>query len=74
MEITIYFLFIGVISIIFGIFTLLGGIMSIKKKSWGLAIAGSILGVISGILIFWVASILSLISLILIAVSKEEFD
>jgi hypothetical protein len=39
-----------------------------------LAITGSLLGAISGAMVFMVAGILSLIVSILIVVSKDEFD
>ncbi|MEW6069089.1 MAG: zinc-ribbon domain-containing protein [Candidatus Thermoplasmatota archaeon] len=58
--------------IILGIFALIGGIVALRRKLWGLALTGSILGLftIGPILI---CSILSLVALILIAISREEF-
>lgn len=61
----------GAIFIIFGLIALLGGIMALQRKMWGLALVGSILGLLGlGLLI---GSILALIGLILIAISKSEF-
>jgi MFS family permease len=66
------FIICGIVMIIFSIFALLGGILSLKRKMWGIAITCSVLGLFSyG---FLVSSILSLVALILIAISKEEFE
>jgi hypothetical protein len=63
----------GAVIIIFSIFMFLGGIMSLKRKMWGLALLGSVLGLFSiGILLL--SSVLSLIALILLALSKKEFE
>jgi hypothetical protein len=56
-----------VLPIIGGIFALLGGIMALKRKNWGLALVGSIIGLIFG------GGIFCLIALILIAISRKEF-
>jgi len=62
----------GIIGTIFSVFALIGGIMAIQRRLWGLALTGSILGLfIIGPV--GVSSILSLIALILIAVSHREF-
>ena len=63
----------AIIGIIISIFPILGGILSIKRKMWGFTIVLSIIGLftIGPILI---SSILSLIALILIALSKNEFE
>ena len=68
--------FLGVctiIGIIISIFPLLGGIISIKRKMWGFTIVMSIIGLFT-IGPFLLSSILSLIALILIALSKKEFQ
>jgi len=67
------FIICGVIVIIFSIFALIGGLASIKRKMWGLALACAVLGLFSIGFIF-ISSILSLIALILIAISKKEFE
>ena len=62
----------GALGTIFGIFAIIGGIMAIQRKVWALALIGSILGLFTVGFIFE-ASILSLVALILIAISKDEF-
>ena len=64
----------GAIGVIFGLIALLGGIMAIRRRMWGIAMVGSILGLFTiGFAVFFETSILSLIALILIAMSKKEF-
>ena len=62
----------AIIGIILSIFPLLGGILSIQKKLWGGALAGSIIGLFTIGPIF-LSSILSLISLILLVMAKQQF-
>ena len=62
----------GVIGLIFAIFALIGGIVAFQKKYWGVALAGSILGLLS-LGWFFLGSIFSLIALVLIAISRNEF-
>jgi len=57
----------GVVWIVLGIVAILGGIFSIQRKHFGLAILGAILG-LGGYFIF------ALIGIILIAVGREDFD
>jgi hypothetical protein len=63
----------SIIGVIISIFPILGGILSIKRKMWGFTIVMSIIGLftIGPVLI---SSILSLIALILIVLSKNEFQ
>ena len=61
----------GAIGIIFSILPLIGGIFAIQRKMWGLGVAGGVLGIFS--LGFFIGSILALIGLILVAVSRREF-
>ena len=63
----------SIIGIILSIFPLLGGILSIKRKMWGFTIIMSIIGLFT-IGPFLLSSILSFIALILIALSKNEFQ
>lgn len=63
----------AIIGIIFSILPLLGGILSIKKKVWLGAFICSIAGLFS-IGPFLISSILALVSLVLIVMSKEQFD
>lgn len=46
---------------------LIGGIYAIQRKSWGLALAGSIVAILS-------AAPLGIISTVLVALSKGEFE
>jgi hypothetical protein len=64
---SIGFVCIG-IAVIGVVFSLIGAIFCFMKKHWGLALVGSILGMIFGGLIF------GLIALICVAVSKEAFS
>jgi hypothetical protein len=63
----------GAIGCILSVFALAGGIVAVRRKAWGLAIAGSILGLFT-IGPFFLASILSFIGLILIILSKKDFQ
>jgi hypothetical protein len=63
----------AIIGIILSIFPFLGGILSIKRKMWGFTIVMCIIGLFT-IGPFLLSSILSLIALILIALSKNEFQ
>ncbi len=67
------FVLCGAIGCVCSILTLAGGIVTLKRKAWGLAIIGSVLGLFSIGPIF-IGSILSLIGLILVALSKKEFQ
>lgn len=53
--------------LIIGVLALLGGIFALQRKRWGLALAGSIAG------IFCNSAILGILSLIFLAMSKDEF-
>ena len=63
----------GAIGIIFGLIALIGGVMALQRKKWSLALIGSILGLFMIGFVVFEASILSLVALILIAMSKKEF-
>ncbi len=63
----------SVIGCILSVFTLLGGILAFKKKKWELALIGSLMGLIT-IGPFLLASVLSLVGLILVGMSKKEFQ
>lgn len=66
------FLICGIIGITFSVLALLGGIMALQRKMWGLGLTGSILGLfIFGF--YGISSLLSLVALILLAVSHREF-
>jgi len=63
----------GAIGILMSILALIGGIMAVQHKMWGFALVGAIIGLFTLGPVF-ISSILSLVALILIAVSKEEFE
>ena len=63
----------GAIIIILSLIVILGGFFGVTRKHWGIAIVGAVLGLfIIGPLM--VGSVLALIGLILIAVSRKEFE
>jgi len=62
----------GIIGCILSIFALAGGIVAVKRKAWGLAIVGGILGLFT--IGYFLGSIMSLIGLILIFISRKEFQ
>lgn len=62
----------GIIGCILSVFTLAGGIVAIKRKAWGLAIIGGILGLFT--IGYFLGSIMSLIGLILVAISRKDFQ
>ena len=62
----------AVIFLIFALLALLGGIMSVMRKSWGFAMMGAIFGIFT-LGPYAVGSILSIVALILILISKDEF-
>jgi len=59
--------FWAIIGIIVSLVTLVGGIFCLRRRLWGLALAGSILSVMQ---IFF----LGIPALILVAMSKQEFE
>lgn len=61
------------LEIVFSILTVVGGICAVQRKVWGLALVGSIFGMLS-IGPLFLSSIFGLIGLILVAVTKQEFD
>lgn len=63
----------AIIGVIISIFPILGGVISIKRKMWGITIVMSIVGLFTiGPLLL--SSLLSFIALILILLSKKEFQ
>jgi hypothetical protein len=63
----------GLIGAVLSIFTLAGGIVAIRRKAWGLAVIGGILGLFT-IGPMLLGSILSLIGLIIIIISRSDFQ
>lgn len=64
----------GVIWIIIGLVALIGGFFAFRKKHWGIAILGGVFALFTLGIVFFEGSILGLIGLILIAISKDEFS
>jgi hypothetical protein len=65
-----FLIFILAITTIFlvaiGILSLLGGIFALKRKNWGLALAGSIASIFG-------SSVIGILALVFIAMSRDEF-
>jgi hypothetical protein len=57
---------------ILALFPILGGILSLKRKLWGIALGCSIIGLSTFLLI--IPGILCLIALILLVISRKEFQ
>jgi hypothetical protein len=63
-------LIIGIVILVFGIIALVGGIHSIKRKRWGLALAGAILS----FPFLPLGGILGILAVIFISLGKGEFE
>jgi hypothetical protein len=57
----------GIIVLVFGIIALSGGISAIKRRRWGLSLAGSILSLP-------IMPILGILAIIFISLGKSEFE
>ena len=64
---------IGSIEIVISILVIIGGIFALKKKGWGFALLFSLLGFFT-IGMFFISSILSILGLVLLFLSKHEFQ
>jgi hypothetical protein len=63
----------GIIFIVLGLIAVLGGFFGVQRKHWGLAILGGVMGLfVLGP--YLIGSLLALVGLILVAVSKKDFD
>lgn len=72
------FVLCGVIGCALSIFSILGGILALKKKLWGVSVVSSIPLVIIGIIIpvfslVFVASIIAFFGLILLIMARKEY-
>ena len=63
----------GIIGSILSIIALAGGIVALRRRGWGLAMIGSVLGLFT-IGPFFLASALALIGLILLVISRKDFQ
>ena len=63
----------GVIGCILSVLTLTGGIVAVKRKAWGLAVIGGILGLFT-IGPALIGSVLSLIGLIFLVMARKDFQ
>lgn len=62
----------AIIGCVIAVFPILGGILAIKRKLWGISLACSIIGLFSLGMLFS-SSLLSFIGLILLIISRREF-
>ncbi len=60
-------LVLGVPMVILGIVAVVGGIFALQRKMWGLGLAGSICALFAG------GTLLGILSIVFISVSKKEF-
>jgi len=63
-------LIIGIVLIVFGIIALVGGVHAIRRRRWGLALAG---GILSFPFIPF-GAILGLLAIIFVSLGKGEFE
>jgi hypothetical protein len=64
---TTVFLVAGIVVLVFGIIALSGGISAIKRRRWGLSLAGSILSL-------FIMPILGILAIIFVSLGKGEFE
>ena len=57
--------------VVLSVFTMLGGVFALKRKHFGIAVIGAIMGIPA--LGFFIGALLSIISLILLITSRDEF-
>ena len=62
----------GAIFVIFGLLAVVGGVMGVMRKMWGLALVGGIFGLLG--VGFFLGSVLGLVGLILTAISRKHFQ
>ena len=62
----------SIIGIVLSLLPILGGILAIQRKLWGIAVLGAVLGLLTVGPVF-VSSVLSLIGLILLVMAKNAF-
>jgi uncharacterized membrane protein len=60
---------IGILAIVLGIIAIVGGIFAIKRQVWGLALAGAICALFPPHV-----SVLGILAIVFVALSKDEFS
>jgi hypothetical protein len=70
---SIFYFIVGAWTFI-GIMAILGGVMAIRRRHWGIAVLGGVFGLLTFGIFFIEGSILGLIGLVLIAMSRHEFE
>ena len=63
----------GIIFIVLGLIAVIGGFFGVQRKHWGLVILGGVLGLFC-FGPWMLGSIFALVGLILVAVSKKDFN
>jgi hypothetical protein len=63
----VVYIIVGIIGVIISVLAIVGGVYGIKKKAWGLALAGSI----AGVLTFFPCGI---VAVIFTSLGKPEFE
>jgi DNA-directed RNA polymerase subunit RPC12/RpoP len=69
-----YVVVCGVIMVIFSLIAILGGIFAIQRRSYPMAIVGSIFALLVGFPAFFIGFIFGIIALIFVILAKHEFD
>lgn len=67
-----FFVVCGALGFLFGVFIILGGVMILRKRLWGMGIAASVVGLFS-IGPMFLSSIMCFLGLIFLLYSKNEF-
>ena len=62
----------GAICIVFGIIAIIGGVFSLMRKHFALAIIGAVFGLLG--MGYIIGAVLALVALVLIIMSKSEFE
>ena len=63
----------GTIGIVISIFILLSGVLALRRRLWGIALVGAIVGIVT-FFITIISGILAIIPLILLISSRKEFN
>ena len=63
----VFFIIIAIVIALFSIVALISGMFALQRKTWGLALAGSICSILEG------GNVLGIISTVFIAMSRREF-